>query len=147
MSGTGDCVQRDLSPTSGYTGISARRRYQFWERDLSPTFKRISDRICAASINLVNHKLIVISAYAPTLEVREANPELRELFYNQLDSTVTREYRRRSQQRCMCSFRRFQFFRLHIRAFTGGATYMTTASDILEMCKQEVLDNAEILIL
>ena len=87
----GDCVQRDLSPTSGYTGISARRRYQFWERDLSPTFKRISDRICAASINLVNHKLIVISAYAPTLEVREANPELRELFYNQLDSTVSRD--------------------------------------------------------
>ena len=86
-----DCVQRDLSPTSGYTGISARRRYQFWERDLSPTFKRISDRICAASINLVNHKLIVISAYAPTLEVREANPELRELFYNQLDSTVSRD--------------------------------------------------------
>ena len=71
----GDCVQR----------------YQFWERDLSPTFKRISDRICAASINLVNHKLIVISAYAPTLEVREANPELRELFYNQLDSTVSRD--------------------------------------------------------
>ena len=61
------------------------------ERDLSPTFKRISDRICAASINLVNHKLIVISAYAPTLEVREANPELRELFYNQLDSTVSRD--------------------------------------------------------
>ena len=89
--GGGDCVQRDLSPTSGYTGISARRRYQFWERDLSPTFKRISDRICAASINLVNHKLIVISAYAPTLEVREANPELRELFYNQLDSTVSRD--------------------------------------------------------
>ena len=89
--GTGDCVQRDLSPTSGYTGISARRRYQFWERNLSPTFKRISDRICAASINLVNHKLIVISAYAPTLEVREANPELRELFYNQLDSTVSRD--------------------------------------------------------
>ena len=86
-----DCVQRDLSPTSGYTGISARRRYQFWERDLSPTFKRINDRICAASINLVNHKLIVISAYAPTLEVREANPELRELFYNQLDSTVSRD--------------------------------------------------------
>ena len=48
----------------GYTDISARRRYQFWERDLSPTFKRISDRICAASINLVNHKLIVISAYS-----------------------------------------------------------------------------------
>ena len=23
----GDCIQRDLSPTSGYTGISARRRY------------------------------------------------------------------------------------------------------------------------
>ena len=28
----GDCIQRDLSPTSGYTGISVRRRYQFWER-------------------------------------------------------------------------------------------------------------------
>ena len=39
----------------------------------------------------LNHKLIVISAYAPTLEVREANPELRELFYNQLDSTVSRD--------------------------------------------------------
>ena len=61
------------------------------QRDLSPTFKRISDRICAASINLVNHKLIIISAYAPTLEVSEANPELRELFYNQLDSTVSRD--------------------------------------------------------
>ena len=83
------CVGEGLCP--GYTGISARRRYQFWERDLSPTFKRISDRICAASINLVNHKLIVISAYAPTLEVSEANPELRELFYNQLDSTVSRD--------------------------------------------------------
>ena len=47
------------------------------DQDLSPTFKRISDRICAASINLVNHKLIVISAYAPTLEVSEANPEVR----------------------------------------------------------------------
>ena len=32
----GDCVQRDLSPTSGYTGISARRRYQFWERIYRP---------------------------------------------------------------------------------------------------------------
>ena len=42
------CVGEGLCP--GYTGISARRRYQFWERDLSPTFKRISDRICAASI-------------------------------------------------------------------------------------------------
>ena len=31
----------------------------------------------------------MISAYAPTLEVSEANPELRELFYNQLDSTVS----------------------------------------------------------
>ena len=59
------------------------------DQDLSPTFKRISDRICAASINLVNHKLIVISAYAPTLEVSEANPEVRELFYSQLDSTVS----------------------------------------------------------
>ena len=47
------------------------------DQDLSPTFKRISGRICAASINLVNHKLIVISAYAPTLEVSEANPEVR----------------------------------------------------------------------
>ena len=70
MSGR-DCVQRDLSPTSGYTGISARRRYQFWERDLSPTFKRISDRICAASINLVNHKLIVISAYLTRLPSKQ----------------------------------------------------------------------------
>ena len=47
------------------------------DQDLPPTFKRISDRICAASINLVNHKLIVISAYAPTLEVSEANPDVR----------------------------------------------------------------------
>ena len=46
------------------------------DQDLSPTFKRVSDRICAATTNPVNHKLIVISAYAPTLEVSVANPEL-----------------------------------------------------------------------
>ena len=55
--------------------------------DVQSTFKRISDRICAASINLVNHKLIVISAYAPTLEVSEANPELQEHF-STINSTV-----------------------------------------------------------
>ena len=89
--GTGD---RGLCP-AGF--IAHLRLYRHIRQAAIPvlgtgfTFKRISDRICAASINLVNHKLIVISAYAPTLEVREANPELRELFYNQLDSTVSRD--------------------------------------------------------
>ena len=36
--GTGDCVQRDLSPTSGYTGISVRRRYaNFFNLQSVPT--------------------------------------------------------------------------------------------------------------
>ena len=48
--------------------------------------KRISDRICVTEIDLgKEHKMIIINAYAPTLNVSEKNEETRDNFYEQLD--------------------------------------------------------------
>ena len=59
------------------------------QKDLNPSFKRISDRICYVNIKLSTRWLHVISAYAPTLAVSEKHPEQRDAFYEQLDSTVS----------------------------------------------------------
>ena len=56
--------------------------------ELNPTFKRVSNRICYAQIQLKNRNLYIVSAYAPTLSVSEKHPHLREQFYDELDSTV-----------------------------------------------------------
>lgn len=46
--------------------------------DILGLSEMISDRICSAQIKLRKRMLIVISAYAPTVQVSEQNPELRE---------------------------------------------------------------------
>ena len=53
-------------------------------------FQPINDRICQLTTTIANqsHNLIVICAYAPTLENSTKKPELRENFYDQLDSVI-----------------------------------------------------------
>ena len=58
------------------------------DQSLNPNFTQISDRICKAEIKLSHRKIVIISAYAPTLSVSEKNPETREEFYQQLEGTV-----------------------------------------------------------
>ena len=59
-------------------------------KNLRPNFERISDRICSAQIKIGKRMPIVISAYAPTLQISEQNPVLREEFYEQLDSVISK---------------------------------------------------------
>ena len=52
-------------------------------------FRPISDRICQITTKMNNYcKIIIISAYAPTEESCKKTPNLRENFYNELDSTL-----------------------------------------------------------
>ena len=53
-------------------------------------FEPISDRICVTTRKINNtHKLIIISAYAPTLETSEKN-HVCDNFYNELGSIISR---------------------------------------------------------
>ena len=66
------------------------------EQDLHPVFQQISERICKCEIQLVNRKLVVVVAYAPTLYQSEKCPEIRDEFYKQLDSTIEKVANRHS---------------------------------------------------
>ena len=60
------------------------------EESLKPYFKRISDRISSATIKLdSDHHLNIVTAYAPTLEQSEKDPQIREDFYNDLDQITS----------------------------------------------------------
>ena len=53
------------------------------------TFKAISDRICQMKTKISNNYTInLINAYAPTLHVSEDNPEIRDQFYDELESVI-----------------------------------------------------------
>ena len=53
------------------------------------TFRAISDRVCLMKIKATdNYTMSIINAYAPTLPVSESNPEVRESFYDELESVV-----------------------------------------------------------
>lgn len=54
------------------------------------SFLPINDRICKLTTTISNqtHNLVVICCYAPTLENSTKNPELRDNFYDQLDSVI-----------------------------------------------------------
>ena len=53
-------------------------------------FKPVSDRICLITTKLENEnrRLVIICAYAPTLEKSEKSPEKREDFYDELESIL-----------------------------------------------------------
>ena len=61
------------------------------EMNKNVDFEPISDRICQITTKINNNKkLTIISAQAPTLEKSEKNPELRDNFYNDLNSVVAK---------------------------------------------------------
>ena len=47
-------------------------------KELDPSFMRISDRICVAKVVTKDRSILAISAYAPTLTTSEKYPEQRE---------------------------------------------------------------------
>ena len=51
-------------------------------------FTPISDRICLVKIKHRNRYIAIINAYAPTQPVSEKNPEIREKFYDELESVM-----------------------------------------------------------
>ncbi len=57
-------------------------------QDFKTEFKCITERICIATVSVGNRKHTIISAYAPTLPVSESKPEVREKFYQDLDSVI-----------------------------------------------------------
>ncbi len=57
-------------------------------KELKAEFKPVTERICMATIKIENRKYTVISAYAPTLPVSESNPNIREEFYQDLNSVI-----------------------------------------------------------
>ena len=56
--------------------------------ELEPAFEKESDRIIKTTIKLKDRRLIVIRAYAPTLDVSEKNPKQREDFYECLNASI-----------------------------------------------------------
>ena len=75
------------------------------EENIEAKFKRISDRICTAKINLGNkHKVMIIIVYAPTLNVSENQPQVREDFYELLQKTTNKINKSRYQLVVMGDF-------------------------------------------
>ncbi len=58
--------------------------------DLCQVFKQLSARVCRSDVELRNRKLVLIVAYAPTLTKSEKHPDIREEFYQQLDSEINK---------------------------------------------------------
>ena len=58
------------------------------QKDLEPTFKRITDRICKAELKLGKYKATIIVAYAPTQKRSDENPKEKEDFYEALEHTL-----------------------------------------------------------
>ena len=58
------------------------------KKELNPTFVRISERVCIATIKFNTRNLKIIAADAPTLEVSENNTEVRDDFYKQVEKAI-----------------------------------------------------------
>ena len=69
-----------IESENSFTGVGV-----IVDKDLNPDFERINDRICKAELNIdIDHKLVLIIAYAPTLIVSETDPQKRIDFYEKL---------------------------------------------------------------
>ena len=80
-------VNKEKSTNSHGTGILVKKH-------LKTKFERISRRICTSQIQLKHCKLIFISAYAHTKEKSEKTTELREEFYETLETIISRTTKR-----------------------------------------------------
>ena len=89
INGKYNIYHNGIEGTNKCTGVGIVIR-----KELKAEFIRISDRICAAEIELgesndhQKKKLIFIVAYAPTLIRSESNEEIREEFYDTLNETT-----------------------------------------------------------
>ena len=63
-------------------------------KELDPKIKEINERIYTATIQLKEHKIHYISAYAPTLDKSEKDPKLRDDFYDALESVIDKKAKR-----------------------------------------------------
>eukprot|EP00794_Sanderia_malayensis_P021081 gene21081-23137_t len=75
-----------------YTG-SVKDKYHgvgiVTEKGLNAEFKTISNRTCMATIRLEEKKIIFIATYAPTLDVSEKKPAIRDEYYQELESVIS----------------------------------------------------------
>ena len=104
-----DCVKYQLdvlaiteTHTTGSEELDRNRKYTIYtvneennhhhgvgfviKTSLNPTFKKISNRICKATIKQDDRKIHFIATYAHTLQTAERNPEKREEMYEILDT-------------------------------------------------------------
>ena len=53
-------------------------------------FRAVNERLCKATIHQGKNKpnIVIITAYAPTLKVSTTSPQVREQFFNDLDSLM-----------------------------------------------------------
>ena len=66
-----------------YTGSDTNKHHGVGlliNKELNPSFMKISDRNCVAKVVAKDRCIFAISAYAPTLNMSEKYPELREDF-------------------------------------------------------------------
>ena len=90
MSIASSCGKRFNLHYSGHATDSVNGVGIIVERTRKVHFKPISERVCRIETSINNNqKLTLISAYAPTLDKSEKNPDVSEQFYNELNSVVT----------------------------------------------------------
>jgi len=59
--------------------------------DIPAVFSRILDRICVAEVNLRKSVMLyIIVCYAPTMDVSEKNPKVRDDFYQSLSQVTSK---------------------------------------------------------
>ena len=81
-------VKDEKGETHSYVLYATTKTGLLVKKELQPKIKKIDERICSATMNLKDHKLHYISAYAHTLEKSNKNPEDRENFYEALEATI-----------------------------------------------------------
>ena len=58
------------------------------KQDTKAYFSIVLSRICTLTLKVDNRKHVVVGAYAPTLPVSQKNPEMRDKFYDDLESVM-----------------------------------------------------------
>ena len=87
-------IKDDNGSTHNYLLYATNKAGLLIRKDLNPTIKKITDRICTAKIQLKEHSLHFISAYAHTLDKSEKEPNIREEFYEALEATIEKTAKR-----------------------------------------------------
>ena len=87
-------IKDENGTTHNYLLYATKKTGLLIRKELNPTIKKISDRICTAKIQLKDHNLMFISAYAHTLDKSEKEPNLREEVYEALEAIIEKTAKR-----------------------------------------------------